>query len=174
MTRILTASAVAFTVVVGAASCGGGNGSTKTDGAGTVCRGVAKPVSVAAAREALRDAGFSVERVTVRRCRGDTRREDILAELSNENMGDRIEEEQGSVTCAIYRGPIYNGFNRDLHEPAASPIFTGRKASWWFANVECDIYPSERNPDEQVAKLNSAMETLARGIGLVGHTGSTP
>jgi FtsX extracellular domain len=130
------------------------------------CRGRPEPVSPATVERALRAAGFSMERVEISGpCRAPTPDGDILVELSNEVAGSykRVAETEGHVDCSIFRGPIFqDALRKNLHEPPSSPIFSGRKASWWFKNLECNMYAGDQHPDEQVAKLDRAMERLAR------------
>jgi hypothetical protein len=128
------------------------------------CRGVPRPISASTVARVLRTGGFSMERVNVTwPCKAPIPNGDQMAELSNEDAGPSIDETEGDVACSIYRGPIFQDrLRRNLHEPPASPIFVGRKARWWFRNVECRMYAGEQHPDEQVAKLDAVMERLAR------------
>lgn len=130
------------------------------------CNGIPNPVSIEAVERVLREGGFSMERVegSASCDPGTDPDEDLIIELSNRGGGsyEEAEEGEGIVTCSITRGPIYPGkLGKNLDEPAYSPVFVGRKAVWWFKNIECYIYAGDAHPDEQVAKLDEAMERLA-------------
>jgi hypothetical protein len=134
----------------------------------SACTGTPTPVSIERVERVLLDAGFSVRRLPEGAVCDQpltSPREDILAELSNERAGEfeEVVEGEGLVTCWISRGPTYPNeqVHKNLDEPAYSPVFHGRKASWWFSNVECTLVASDSHPDEQIARADEAMERLA-------------
>jgi hypothetical protein len=96
--------------------------------------------------------------------------EDLVTMLANvvssgphENLSeqDEIDAKQGSVHCAIYRESLFGRtLASDLDAPAASPIFSGDKAEFFLANVQCTIYPQGEAKAEQVARLQHVMEAL--------------
>jgi hypothetical protein len=88
----------------------------------------------------------------------------ILFEGPHENIDlhDRIGKREGHVSCGLRRGPIWGALEKDLDAPAASPIFSGEKATFSVANVECTIYPDGPKSGEQVRNLDRAVTKLAR------------
>lgn len=80
---------------------------------------------------------------------------------SHEEIGLR----QGHVICGLRRGPIWGPELRsDLDAPASSPVFSGRKAEFTVANLECTIYPRGPRTEVQVRNFQRAMRVLARRV----------
>jgi hypothetical protein len=85
----------------------------------------------------------------------------------NENISnhDEISKREGHVSCAVERRSARGAkLRKDLHAPAASPIFSGRKARFWLANVDCVIYPEGRQTESNIRRLEVAMKQLARSL----------
>jgi len=88
--------------------------------------------------------------------------EDMPVELTNLD-DEGLAEAQGNVFCGLRRGPIWGStLEKDLDAPASSPIFSGEKAEFSVANVECSVYPRGPESGKQVRNLERAMEELAR------------
>ena len=131
-----------------------------------------QPLTAAELTRALRQHGFHVYRVP-----GDAICEapapermpvsvsNILFEGPHENLdaGDAIREREGHVFCGLRRGPIWRWtLDEDLDAPPSSPIFSGDKATFFFANLECTLYPEGERSDEQVRNLQLAVRELVR------------
>lgn len=81
----------------------------------------------------------------------------------NIEQHDQIMEREGQVFCGLRRTPIWGmDVTEDLNAPPASPIFSGDKAEFKFANLECTIYPSGEQSDEQIRNLQRVVRELAR------------
>lgn len=68
----------------------------------------------------------------------------LLFDGPQENIDehDQISRSEGHVFCGLRRAPIWGWkLDEDLDAPPASPIFSGEKATFKFANLECTIYP---------------------------------
>jgi hypothetical protein len=75
---------------------------------------------------------------------------------------NRTEDEYGIVYCSLYTHAVFDlASDTDLHERANSPIFHGRKAHFWVANLECLLYAGDERQDQQVQALFSAMKRIA-------------
>lgn len=117
----------------------------------------------------LRSAGFSVHKAE----RSDVcSASDIAEDITNihfegkyENTGehDDISEREGHLGCVLRRnrGSRRDPVRIDTDAPAASPIFSGRKATFSFANLECTLYPDGDDPESQIERLRLAFERLA-------------
>jgi hypothetical protein len=91
-----------------------------------------------------------------------SREEEMPVELSNDR-DEAAMERQGTVFCGLRRGPIWGRkLEQDLDAPASSPIFSGEKATFSVANVECTVYPDGDESGRQVRNMVSAMKEVAR------------
>ncbi len=91
--------------------------------------------------------------------------EEMPVELTN-SLDDEIAEREGTVFCGVRRGPIWGPkLEKDLDAPASSPIFSGRKAEFSVANVECSIYPNGPRSGAQIRRMERAMEEIDRLAG---------
>jgi hypothetical protein len=73
-----------------------------------------------------------------------------------------ITRREGHVFCGLRRGPIWGWrLDEDLNAPPASPIFSGDKATFSFANLECTLYPEGARRQEQVRNLQRAVRELS-------------
>jgi hypothetical protein len=91
-----------------------------------------------------------------------SREEEMPVELSNDR-DEAAMERQGTVFCGLRRGPIWGRkLEQDLDAPASSPIFSGEKATFSVANVECTVYPVGDESGRQVRNMVSAMKEIAR------------
>jgi hypothetical protein len=80
----------------------------------------------------------------------------------NYDRRDEITEQQGHLFCGLRRRPIWGWkLDEDLDAPP-SPIFSGDKAEFYFANLECKLYPKGERSDEQVRNLQRAIRDLVR------------
>jgi hypothetical protein len=89
----------------------------------------------------------------------------VISQGPHDNYGERerITEHQGHLFCGLRRGPIWGWqLDENLKAPPASPIFSGDKAEFYFANLECTLYPEGERSDRQVHNLQSAVRDLAR------------
>jgi hypothetical protein len=128
--------------------------------------GAAAPLSSTEVATALREQGFSVFEDD-EGCAG---AEDKVMDLTNilfsgphENISEHAEigATEGHVGCGLGREPLFgNKLDSDLEAPAASPFFSGDKAEFLLANVQCTIYPEGDDKAGQVARLQRAMEAL--------------
>ena len=87
----------------------------------------------------------------------------VLFEGPHENIDahEEIAAREGHVGCGLRRGPIWGWqLDEDLDAPPASPIFSGEKAVFSFANVECTLYPEGERREEQIRNLQRAMRDL--------------
>ena len=87
----------------------------------------------------------------------------VLFDGPHENIDkhDEISGREGHVSCGLRRAPIWGWkLDEDLDAPAASPIFSGDKATFKFANLECTIYPEGEQSDQQVRNLQGAVRDL--------------
>jgi hypothetical protein len=76
---------------------------------------------------------------------------------------NEVTEREGHVSCGLRRGPIWGWkLEEDLEAPPASPIFSGDKAEFSFANLECTLYPDGEGGDDQVRRLQRAVQELVR------------
>ncbi|MGH3101201.1 MAG: hypothetical protein ACRDPU_09425, partial [Thermoleophilia bacterium] len=138
-------------VVALAAACGGVASPAEQD---TSCAGdPTKPVTTEMLKRVL--AGRDI---TVRAhydgviCGGaiGSREEEMPVELSND-QDEAAMEREGTVFCGLRRGPIWGRkLEQDLDAPASSPIFSGEKATFSVANVECTVYPDGDESGRQV------------------------
>jgi hypothetical protein len=89
--------------------------------------------------------------------------EEMPVKLGNDSDEGAMERE-GAVFCGLRRGPIWGPkLESNLDAPPASPIFSGTKAEFKVANLECTIYPEEGpRAAEQVRNLQRAVQSLAR------------
>ena len=70
-------------------------------------------------------------------------------------------EREGHVFCGLRRAPIWGWtLKEDPNAPPASPIFFGDKATFFFANLECTLYPQGERRDQQVRNLQAAVREL--------------
>ena len=131
-----------------------------------------QPLTAAELTGALRRHGFTVSEIP-----GDAICELPVAERLPVSVGnvlsqgphddydkrDEIIEREGRVFCGLRRGPIW-GWKLDeaLDAPPASPVFSGDKAEFYFANLECTLYLEGERSDEQVRNLQRAVRDLVR------------
>jgi hypothetical protein len=130
-----------------------------------------QPLAIAEVARTLRGQGFSVARDEGSALCSAPQVAAVLTNIHfdgpNENISvhDEISERQGHVSCAVERRSAWGTkLHKDLHAPAASPIFSGRKARFWLANVDCTIYPEGPTTEFNVRRLESAMKRLERSI----------
>jgi hypothetical protein len=170
MNRALRFTLLALAIVVIATGCDGEGVSHQTGAArlnqsGQACVGVGKPIIAQAVLRTLRRAGYSMTRSRLGSwCRGYSPKYDTIAFLSNDpndQYPQAIQNTQGLLDCEVRRGPIYSAFRADLHEAPNSPIYSGRKAAWSFDNVDCEVYAGDTHPDQQVARIDRVMRSLA-------------
>jgi hypothetical protein len=129
-----------------------------------------RPLTIAELMRALRRHGFTVYRIP-----GDAicdvpvaermpvRVGNVLFEGPNDNYDrrDEIIAQEGHVFCGLRRGPIWGWkLDENLAAPPASPIFSGDKAEFSFANLECTLYPEGARRDLQVRNLQRAVQDL--------------
>jgi hypothetical protein len=80
---------------------------------------------------------------------------------ANIEQHDEIAEREATVYCGLRRGPIWGWtLDADLDAPAASPIFSGDKATFAFANLECTIYPRGEHGGARVLALQDTLREL--------------
>jgi hypothetical protein len=87
----------------------------------------------------------------------------VISEGPHDNYDrrDEITEREGHVFCGLRRGPIWGWkLDENLDAPPASPAFSGDKAEFYFANLECKLYPEGERKDAQVRKLQRAIREL--------------
>jgi hypothetical protein len=90
-----------------------------------------------------------------------SREEELPVELSNDHDEAAMESE-GTVFCGLRRGPIWGRkLDQDLDASASSPIFSGEKATFSVANVECTVYPKGNDSGRQVRNMVAAMKEIA-------------
>jgi hypothetical protein len=143
--------------------------------------GRAEPISTQRLRQTLRQHSFTVEPVGRDATCGAGDGPKTLAVLSNvrfdgpfENLdqSDEITEREGMIICGVRSHPFpgqRNTLGKDLDAPPASPIFNGKKAEFFLANVECAVYPQGGRSGQQVANLDQAMSELEGSLrGAVG------
>jgi hypothetical protein len=135
-------------------------------GSDPACEGATGPISPQAVEASLRASGFTVERLDRSSfCGGiETASEQIVVHLSNEQVGsyDERHETEGGLDCFLRRIPIWgHELRKDFDAGPSSPVYTGEHAWFHLENVECTMYPGGEQPEEQVAKLDEAMEHLA-------------
>lgn len=131
-----------------------------------------RPLTAADATRALRRHGFTVFRdrtdVVCDAPAGErmpVSLTNILFEGPHENISahDEVSEREGHVACGLRRKPIWGWkLDEDLDAPPASPIFSGDKATFSFANLECTLYPEGQRAQKQVRNLQYAVRELAR------------
>ena len=142
--------------------------------------GEARPLSISSVSRALREQGFTVARARRSEFCGGPGREVIprgkrvVADLTNihfdgphENIDqhDEVTDREGHVGCVVLRSDVWGRRLRaDLDAPAASPIFSGDKAQFFLANVECTIYPSGDRKAEQVDNMHRVMRSLEASL----------
>src|ERR1051326_2463810 len=141
-------------------SCGNPTSVVRNAVSGSCRGGSAKPLSRTVVLSALRKHGFSVRSSTTSdlcqsfdpSLRGAER---PAFEISNEASGsyDEVQQKEGALSCILRRGPIWGSkLQTDLRAAPASPIFNGRKARFWFENLECTLYPGGDTPGRQVTR----------------------
>jgi protein involved in temperature-dependent protein secretion len=82
--------------------------------------------------------------------------------VEDTDLYNGIEDKHGIVYCSLYKHAVFGSqLDSDLHEGAFSPIFHGRKAHFWIANLECRLYAGDRRQDQQVRALLTAMRRIA-------------
>jgi len=89
----------------------------------------------------------------------------VLFDGPHENIAshDEITKREGHVICGARRGPIWGPkLNKEFDAPPDSPIFSGEKALFKVANIECTIYPDGSRSGTQVRNLDRAMEEIER------------
>jgi hypothetical protein len=106
----------------------------------------------------LRKHGFVVHQdPTDVICGLDPPADDMPVSLTN------ADDEEAYLGCGLRRGPIWGPeLTSDLDAPPASPVFSGRKAEFKVANLECTIYPEGPRTEAQIGNLQRAMEKLAQ------------
>lgn len=70
------------------------------------------------------------------------------------------DDKEGLLSCLLQRTPLYRPvLDLDLKAPSYSPMFSGRKATFYFANISCFYYP---DTDEQLTGFARAARRVAR------------
>jgi hypothetical protein len=131
-----------------------------------------EPLTAAELTQALRRHGFTVFQIPGDAiCDGPASDRmpvsvgNVLSEGPHDNYDkrDEVTEREGHVFCGLRRGPIWGWqLHEDLDAPPASPAFSGDKAEFYFANLECKLYPRGERSDEQVRNLRGAVRDLVR------------
>jgi hypothetical protein len=88
----------------------------------------------------------------------------VLFEGPHENIDrhDEITRREGHVFCGLRRRPIWGWtLDEDLNAPPASPIFSGDKTTFSFANLECTLYPEGARREVHVRNLQRAVRELS-------------
>jgi hypothetical protein len=131
-----------------------------------------KPLTAGELTRALRRNGFTVFPIS-----GDAICEAPVAERMPVSVGnvlsegphdnydqrDEVTAKEGHVFCGLRRGPIWGWkLDENLDAPPASPIFSGNKAEFYFANLECKLYPRGERSDRQIRNLQRAVRDLVR------------
>jgi hypothetical protein len=149
------------------AGCGGvpGPGGSGVD---TSCAGEpTRPITSAMLKRTLEQNGFTVrpDRESVI-CGGlGSADEEMPVELTN-SLDSEVADREGTVFCGLRRGPIWGAeLEKDLDAPASSPIFSGEKAEFSVANVECSVYPKGPRSGAQVRSMERVMEEIDRLAG---------
>jgi hypothetical protein len=139
--------------------------------------GKAEPISIKRVRATLRSHGFTAEPEEREAICGPGEGPEAVAVITNshfdgpfENIHQHAEiaRREGVVICAVRRSPLVRSradtLQKDFDAPAASPIFNGKKAEFYLANVECTIYPEGDQSGQQVAALDAAMVELEASL----------
>jgi hypothetical protein len=78
-------------------------------------------------------------------------------------IGGQYEEAEGNLWCTLRRRPLYRPkLELDLDAPSNSPIFNGRKATMYFANLDCVYYPNDSTADADARRFGRAAREIAR------------
>jgi hypothetical protein len=140
----------------------------RTD-AGGCSGGGTSPISRAQVVNSLKGAGFAVAATTegLDCAQADPGAAFAIGNAPHDPAAykryNRVRDQQGIVHCTLYRTPVYGDqLQSDLRERANSPVFHGRKARFWFKNIECLLYAGDANQQQQVARLSRAMHKLRR------------
>jgi hypothetical protein len=73
----------------------------------------------------------------------------------------QVQDRSGIVNCALYAHPVYpTRLRANLHERSYG-FANGRKAHFWFGNVDCVLHAGDVRQDLQVSRLAGAMRQLA-------------
>lgn len=93
----------------------------------------------------------------------------IIADVSNQRsvtMDEDVVDREGWATCDVSVGsPDFSTeLFVDLNRGPDSPIFSGTKAVFSVANVDCKLYPHGDRSEEQIARAHAAMKRLARQL----------
>jgi hypothetical protein len=164
------AAVVALLLVTG---CGGGGGDVTPvvePGAGSSCRGgAARPIPVRRVVAAFRRNGFSVYATTKSLGCEFSDKAYVVTNADYDIDPDkyqRIQNTEGTINCSLSTSSIYPGKPQlDLHAPAYSPIFHGRKADFSFANLDCVLYAGDARANEQVGRFARVVKELLRHSG---------
>lgn len=71
---------------------------------------------------------------------------------------DERRKAEGWISCDLRKRPLWGpSAKKDLHAPAASPIFHGEKATFFYENLSCSLYPTEK---DQVSRFERAMDQI--------------
>ena len=130
------------------------------------CTGRATPVASKTVVRIFRKHGFSVRSSTTSRdCKGfevtDTDEAPGFA-ISNTADDGRSPADEGTLYCLLRQGPIWGTTLRfDGKAKPSSPTFGGKKAEASFANLECKLYPDDRNARDRIRVFRQAMRELA-------------
>lgn len=169
MRRILLLAPLAL---LGSA-CIGGVGSGQGVGRTSECTGrPTEPLSKTAVVATLHEHGLRAARssTTSDECKGldtlFTSDRDLPAfAISNDRDGGfegGIHKREGTLHCLLYPDPAFgHELEGDTDAPAASPIFSGRKAQYYLENLECTFYPNETDAERQIARVSAALHELA-------------
>jgi hypothetical protein len=154
---------VLLVVAAGAAGCGGVPAPAEQD---TSCAGdPTRPITADMLKRVLARHGISVRlHYDGVICGGPigSPEEEMPVELSND-QDEAAMEREGTVFCGLRRGSIWGRkLEQDFDAPASSPIFSGEKAEFSVANVECSVYPSGDESGRQVRNMAAAMKEIAR------------
>ena len=118
-----------------------------------------RPLTARDVTRVLRHYGFPVQRAGDQAVCDAAPGERMPVSLTNYDH----DEATPFVSCGLRREPIWGWkLDEDLDAPPSSPIFSGRKAEFSFANLECSVYPEGEDTDQQIRRMQRAVHELVR------------
>lgn len=151
-------------------TCGGSSKKNEQPTAYGSCKGGrVVPLSPQSVVAVFKAHGFSVRiSTTSTDCQGfdaSAPRDQLPAyAISNdlEFLGTPAAKREGTLSCLLRNGPIWGRkLKSNLNAPPSSPIFKGRKAEFFYKNLECTLYPSSGDDAEaQVRRLDQAFAVI--------------
>jgi hypothetical protein len=139
-----------LTIVFALVGCGGKDSAAVATGRCT--GGSTRPLAPEEVVRIFRAQGLSA--VT------STRAQDCGESIAYDVANTAVQDHEGWLTCSLFGTPIFRRVPAlDLEARSNSPIFSGRKATFHFANIECFFYP---DTDEQMARFARAARQIAR------------